>query len=123
MIRGENHELRGVEAVIDKDLNSVLLADQIDAEVLVLATNVDNARLDWGTEKAWALGVVSVTEMRGHLSDGQFPPGSMGPKVEAICSFVETTGGKGIITNLDSITDAINGNAGTVVVPDEVAKA
>ena len=55
--------------------------------------------------------------MRGHLSDGQFPPGSMGPKVEAICRFVETTGGKGIITT------AIDGKAGTVVVPDEVAKA
>lgn len=118
VIRAENHELKGVEAVIDKDLNSVLLADQIDAEVLVLATNVDNAWLDWGTDTARALGVVSVSEMRGHLSDGQFPPGSMGPKVEAICRFVETTGGKGIITNLDSITEAINGNAGTVVVPD-----
>lgn len=121
VIRGENHELKGVEAVIDKDLNSVLLADQIDAEVLVLATNVDNAWLDWGTDKARALGVLSVTEMRGHLSDGQFPPGSMGPKVEAICRFVETTGGKGIITNLDSITEAINGNAGTVVVADPKA--
>lgn len=122
VIRGENHELKGVEAVIDKDLNSVLLADQIDAEVLILATNVDNAWLDWGTDKARALGVVSVTEMRQHLDDQQFPPGSMGPKVEAICRFVETTGGKGIITNLSSITAAIEGKAGTVVVPDEVAK-
>ncbi len=119
VVRMENHDLKGVEAVIDKDLNSVLLADQIDAEVLVLATNVDNAWLDWGTDKARALGVVSVSEMRGHLADGQFPPGSMGPKVEAICRFVETTGGKGIITNLSNIADAITGNGGTVVVPDE----
>ena len=114
----EDGGLRGVEAVIDKDLNSVLLADQIDAEVLVLATNVDNAWLDWGTDKARALGTVSVGEMRGHLADNQFPPGSMGPKVEAICRFVETTGGRGIITNLASITEALNGSVGTVVVPD-----
>lgn len=118
VIRGENHELKGIEAVIDKDLNSVLLADQIDAEILVLATNVDNAWLDWGTDTARALGSIGVTEMRRHLAEGQFPPGSMGPKVEAICRFVETTGGKGIITNLDSITGAINGHAGTVVMPD-----
>ena len=118
VIRTDDHGFKGVEAVIDKDLNSVLLADQIHAEVLVLATNVDNAWLDWGTDKARALGVVSVTEMRGHLSDGQFPPGSMGPKVEAICRFVESTGGKGIITNLDNITGALAGTAGTVVVPD-----
>ena len=118
VIRTGDHEFEGVEAVIDKDLNSVLLADQIDAEVLVLATNVDNAWLDWGTDKARALGTVSVGEMRGHLADNQFPPGSMGPKVEAICRFVETTGGRGIITNLASITEALNGSVGTVVVPD-----
>lgn len=118
IVRTGEHEFKGVEAVIDKDLNSVLLADQIDAEVLVLATNVDNAWLDWGTDKARALGTVTVTEMRGHLADNQFPPGSMGPKVEAICRFVETTGGRGIITNLDSITNAIDGKAGTVVIPD-----
>ncbi|MDO5736880.1 MAG: carbamate kinase [Propionibacteriaceae bacterium] len=118
VIRTDDHELKGVEAVIDKDLNSVLLAAQIDAEVLVLATNVDNAWLDWGKDTARALGTASVTEMRQHLAGGQFPPGSMGPKVEAICRFVETTGGKGIITNLDSITEAIAGRAGTVVMPD-----
>lgn len=123
VIRTDDHGLQGVEAVIDKDLNCVLLADQIDAEVLVLATNVDNAWLDWGTDKARALGTVGVTEMRGHLSDGQFPPGSMGPKVEAICRFVESTGGKGIITNLDNITGALAGNAGTVVVPDASVNA
>ncbi len=121
VIRADDQKLHGVEAVIDKDLNSVLLADQINANHLVLATDVDNAWLDWGTDRARAIGVVSVTEMRTHLADGQFPPGSMGPKVEAICRFVETTGGKGIITNLDSITNAIEGDAGTVVVPDSNA--
>lgn len=118
VVRTEDHKLKGVEAVIDKDLNSVLLADQIDAEILVLATNVDNAWLDWGTDKARALETVTVSEMRKHLADNQFPPGSMGPKVEAACLFVETTGGKGVITNLNSITDAIAGDAGTTVIPD-----
>ena len=119
VIRTEDHELEGVEAVIDKDLNSVLLADQIDAEVIVLATNVDNAWLDWGMDQARALGNIHVSEMRRYLAEGQFPAGSMGPKVEAICRFVENTGGKGIITNLNSITKAINFEAGTVVIPDD----
>lgn len=107
----------GVEAVIDKDLNSVLLADQISADTLVLATNVDNAWLDWGKENARAIGEIDVATMRQHLADGQFPPGSMGPKVDAVCSFVETTGGRGIITRLEKIADAVAGNAGTVVTP------
>lgn len=107
----------GVEAVIDKDLNSVLLADQISADTLVLATNVDNAWLDWGTVRARAIGEIDVATMRQHLADGQFPPGSMGPKVDAVCSFVEATGGRGIITRLEKITDAVAGQAGTVVVP------
>lgn len=117
VVRTEDNKLQGVEAVIDKDLNSVLLADQIHADVLVLATNVDNAWLDWGTDNARPLGTVSVAEMRSHLADKQFPPGSMGPKVEAVCRFVETTGGKGIITALARITEAMHGQAGTVVVP------
>lgn len=107
----------GVEAVIDKDLHSVLLADQISADTLVLATNVDNAWLDWGTDHARPIGEIDVATMRQHLADGQFPAGSMGPKVDAVCSFVEATGGRGIITRLEKITDAVSGQAGTVVVP------
>ncbi len=107
----------GVEAVIDKDLNSVLLANQISADALVLATNVDNAWLDWGTDDARAIGEVDVRTMRQYQADGQFPAGSMGPKVDAVCSFVESTGGRGIITRLEKITNAVAGNAGTIVTP------
>lgn len=115
VIRTADGELKGVEAVIDKDLNSVLLAEQIKADALVLATNVDNAWLDWGTDNARAIGTIDVATMRGHLADGQFPPGSMGPEVDAVCSFVEATGGKGIITKLENIREAVEGAAGTVV--------
>lgn len=86
-------------------------------DTLVLATNVDNAWLDWGTDHASPIGEIDVATMRKHLADGQFPAGSMGPKVDAVCSFVEATGGRGIITRLEKITDAVSGKAGTVVVP------
>lgn len=117
VVRDVTGRLRGVEAVIDKDLSSILLADQIDAEVLVIATNVDNAWVDWGTDRARPLGEVSLAEMRAHQAEGQFPPGSMGPKVEAACRFVERTGGRAVITSLARITEAIAGVAGTVVLP------
>ncbi len=117
VVRDEEGRLRGVEAVIDKDLSSILLADQIDAEVLVIATNVDNAWVDWGKDNARPLGNVSVGEMRAHQAAGQFPPGSMGPKVEAACRFVERTGCRAVITSLERITEAIEGTAGTIVGP------
>jgi len=117
VVEREGGRYEGVEAVIDKDLNSVLLADQISADALVLATNVDNAWLDWGTDSARPIGEIDVAAMRKHLADGQFPPGSMGPKVDAVCSFVEKTGGRGIITRLEKITDAVAGNAGTIITP------
>lgn len=117
VIRREDGTLAGIEAVIDKDLNSVLLANQIDADTLVLATNVDNAWLNWGTDAAAAIGDVDVATMRGYLADGQFGAGSMGPKVEAACQFVEATGGRAIITKLERITEAAAGRAGTIVRP------
>jgi len=107
----------GVEAVIDKDLNSVLLASQIDADALVLATNVDNAWIDFGKDSARPLGQVDLATMRSLEADGQFAPGSMLPKVQAVCTFVERTGGRGVITSLGRITEALEGGAGTVVVP------
>ena len=103
--------------VIDKDLNSVLLASQIDADALVLATNVDNAWIDFGKDSARPLGQVDLATMRSLEADGQFAPGSMLPKVQAVCTFVERTGGRGVITSLGRITEALEGGAGTVVVP------
>ncbi len=114
----EDGELRGVEAVIDKDLAAALLAATVDADVLVIATDVPNAVLRFGQPDAEPLGRVSVTQLRGYLREGHFGGGSMGPKVEAACRFVERGGRHTSITKLDQRLDAVEGRVGTVVVPD-----
>ena len=114
----EDGVLRGVEAVIDKDLGAALLARTVAADVLVIATDVPHAVLRFGTPEAEPLGRVTVAELRGHLADGQFASGSMGPKVEAACRFVEHGGQHAVITELDQILEAVAGRAGTLVVPD-----
>jgi len=111
-------ELRGIEAVIDKDLAAALLAATVDAEVLVIATDVANAVLRFGRPDAEPLGRVPVSQMRDHLRGGHFGSGSMGPKVEAACRFVEQGGRHAAITELDQILDAVEGRVGTIVVPD-----
>ena len=113
----EDGELRGVEAVIDKDLGAAVLARTVSADVLVIATDVPNAVLRFGTPEAEPLGRVGVTRMREHLAAGHFAGGSMGPKVDAACRFVEQGGSHAAITELSQILDAASGRAGTVVVP------
>jgi carbamate kinase len=109
--------LRGVEAVIDKDLGAALLALTVEADVLVIVTDVANAVLRFGTPDAEPLDRVDVRRMRALARDGHFASGSMGPKVEAACRFVEQGGTRAVITNLESILDAVEGEVGTVVVP------
>ena len=102
--------LRGVEAVIDKDLGAALLAVTVDAEVLVVATDVPHAVLRSGRPDAEPLGRVGVSRLREHLAAGHFASGSMGPKVEAACRFVEQGGRRAVITQLDQILDAVAGS-------------
>jgi len=109
--------LRGVEAVIDKDLGAAVLARDLRADVLVIATDVANAVLGWGTPDAAPLGRVDVVRLRGLAAEGHFASGSMGPKVDAACRFVEQGGSRAVITSLEHITDALDGAAGTVVLP------
>jgi carbamate kinase len=116
-VRRPDGALVGVEAVIDKDLGAALLADTTGADVLVIATDVPNAVIRWGEPDAEPLGTLTVEELRGHAADGHFASGSMGPKVDAVCRFVEATGRRGVITSLDQITAAVAGDAGTVVLP------
>jgi carbamate kinase len=115
VVRDPDGTLRGVEAVIDKDLAAALLARTAGARRLVLATDVEAAVLGWGTDRERPLGAVSTDELRGHARDGAFASGSMGPKVEAACRFVEAGGERAVITSLDRIADAVAGRAGTVV--------
>jgi len=114
----EEDGYRGVEAVIDKDLSAALLARTVDADVLVIATDVPNAVLRFGTPEAEPIGRVPVSTMRAYAAEGHFAGGSMGPKVEAAMRFVEATGRTSVITDLDSIIDGLAGDAGTVVTPD-----
>jgi carbamate kinase len=104
--------LVGVEAVIDKDLASELLAREVSADLYVMATDVDAVYTDWGTPLQHATGTVTVDELRKQT----FPAGSMGPKVEAACRFVEATGGRAAIGALTDIQRIVDGDAGTQVV-------
>jgi carbamate kinase len=113
----EDGRLRGVEAVIDKDLGAALLARVVEADTLVVATDVSHAVLAYGTPDAEPIGEVTAARMREYAAAGHFASGSMGPKVDAVCRFVEATGRRGVITSLDHILEAVTGATGTVVVP------
>jgi carbamate kinase len=117
VVRDENGSLRGVEAVIDKDLGAALLARAVAADRLLIATDVDSAVLRFGEPDAQPIGKVTVETMRSYLQEGHFSSGSMGPKVEAVCRFVEQSGSPGIITSLHNIVAGVRGESGTVVVP------
>jgi carbamate kinase len=107
--------LAGVQAVIDKDLTAAVLARDLAVDMLVIATDVEHAVIGWGTPSARPLTAVTPAELREHLTAGAFPGGSMGPKVEAVCRFVEATGRRAAITSLSRIIEAVAGTAGTVV--------
>ena len=109
----ERRKLRGVEAVIDKDRASALLAEEVDAECLLLATDVDAVYLDWGTPEEKP--IRNITPDR--LARYSFPSGSMGPKVEAACAFVERTGRKAVIGALQEIEEMLAGRVGTLIEP------
>ncbi len=104
---------RGVDAVIDKDLASSRLAQDIEADVFVIATDVEAAAVDWGKPEQRFLRNVSADELQRFVDEGHFAAGSMGPKVEALLGFVRATGNRGIICELDDIEKAIAGDAGT----------
>jgi carbamate kinase len=114
VVREPDGRLRGVEAVIDKDLGAALLAHSLGADVLVIATDVAAAVVGWGTAAARPLGEVDVAELRRIAAEGHFASGSMGPKVEAACRFAEN-GGRSVITSLDAIADAVHSAVGTVI--------
>jgi len=106
--------LIGVEAVIDKDLASELLAREVGADLFVMATDVDGVYKDWGTPTQERLETVTVSELRAL----DFAAGSMGPKVEAAARFVERTGHRAAIGALHDIAGIVEGTAGTNVIPD-----
>ncbi|RIQ11277.1 carbamate kinase [Jiangella rhizosphaerae] len=125
VVRDPDGSIRGVEAVIDKDLGAALLGRALGAEVLVIATDVDGAVLGFGTPDQRAVGTVDVATLRGYAAEGHFASGSMGPKVEAACRFVEQGGRRAVITTLTRIADAVRadtGGAGTTVLPADITR-
>jgi len=102
---------RGIEAVIDKDLCSELLARTLDADVLLMATDVDAVYADWGTPSARAIRRANPTWLRSRT----FPTGSMGPKVDGACRFAEATGGRAVIGGLGNLGALLRGDAGTTI--------
>jgi carbamate kinase len=113
-VPGQDRTLGGVEAVIDKDLASALLARDLDADLFVMATDVDGVYAGWGSRDQRRLERVTPEELRGQ----PFAAGSMGPKVDAAMRFVEATGKRAAIGSLEDIEDIVEGNAGTTVVPE-----
>ena len=112
--KGEERRLVGVEAVIDKDLASSLLARDLDADLFVMATDVDGVYADWGTPQQRRLERVTATE----LAAMPFAAGSMGPKVGAAVEFASLSGKRAAIGSLDQIEGLVAGTAGTSIVPD-----
>ena len=115
----ENVGLRGVEAVIDKDLGGQRLARDLDASTFVILTDVDAVCLHYGMSNERKLGTITVTEGRRYAAEGHFAKGSMGPKVEAALRFVEGGGHRAIIASLRQASAALDGTAGTQIIPDE----
>jgi carbamate kinase len=100
---------------IDKDLTAALLARAVDADVLVIATDVAHAVAGWGTPEAHDIGRVTLEQMEAYAAAGHFASGSMGPKVEAALRFVRAGGSRSIITALDQLATAVDGHVGTVI--------
>lgn len=109
VVRDDEGNLHGVEAVIDKDRASSVLAGQIGADVLFLLTQVEKVALDFGKPGQSDLDTLRVDEARKHLDDGQFPPGSMGPKVESAIAFLEAGGEEAVITRPELLAEALKG--------------
>jgi carbamate kinase len=112
------HRLEGVQAVIDKDRASAALAHSVNAELLIMLTGVERVALDFGTRWQRDMARLTVSDAEQLLRAGEFPPGSMGPKVESAVRFVRHGGRAAIVTCAARLTDAVDGSAGTWIVPD-----
>ena len=111
--RDDKGQIHGVEAVIDKDRSGLKLAEQTEADVFMMLTDVPNVYINFGKENEQKLEEITVEEAEKHVADGQFPAGSMLPKIEAAIAFAKHEGKEGIICSLDEAVLALEGKAGT----------
>jgi carbamate kinase len=110
--------LEGVDGVIDKDLASAVLARDIDAEEIIILTSVDRVALNFDQPDQVDLSTLTLSEAQNYLDQGQFPKGSMGPKIQAAINFLQQGGKKVIITSIENAVDALINNSGTVITPN-----
>jgi carbamate kinase len=117
VVRDSNGYLKGIEAVIDKDRASSLLAKLINAEMFMILTAVDYAYINFGKPDQKPLKKISIEEAEELMSEGHFAKGSMYPKIESVVEFVKKTKKKAIITSLQKVDDAVHEKSGTIVLP------
>ena len=116
VVKDENGFLKGVPAVIDKDFAAEMIGNYIGAELLLLITPVDKVAINFGTPEQKSLSKITLEEAEQYFEQGHFPPGSMGPKMQAAIQFLHSGGKKAIITSLECIESAIKGKAGTEII-------
>ncbi len=117
VIRRDDGSLEGVEAVIDKDFGSALMANLINADLFVISTAVEKVALNFNTPDEVYLDSMTVAEAKQYIEEGHFAPGSMLPKVQAIIQFLESGGKKALITDPEHIGEALRGETGTWILP------
>ncbi len=117
VIINEDGDIEGIEAVIDKDFGSALLAKMIDADLFVISTAVEKVALNFNEPDQKWLDKITVAEAKQYIEEGHFAPGSMLPKMQAIIQFLETGGKKALITDPKNIGNALEGKTGTWIVP------
>jgi carbamate kinase len=117
VVRGRDGQWRGVEAVIDKDFASALLAAELKAELYIVLTGVPQVAIDYGKPAQRFVDRLTVADAQRYQAEGQFPAGSMGPKIEAALQFVRSTGQQVLITDVEHLREALEGKAGTLIVP------
>ena len=114
----EGRAFHGVDAVIDKDLASAKLAEEIRVDVFLIATDVEGVALGYGEPDQRFLRNITLAEAAQYREEGHFPPGSMGPKIEAAVQFIKKRGKRAVITSIEAIESAVAGTAGTEIVGD-----
>jgi len=114
----DGQSYKGVEAVIDKDLASSLLASKLNADMLIITTGEDQVALHYRQRNQTFLDHMSLAEAEAHLGEGEFPPGSMGPKIKAGIDFIKQGGKEVLITTPEHLLQALEGKTGTRITQD-----
>ena len=117
VVVGDNGKLRGIEGVVDKDLAAEKLAEVVGANTLLILTDVEKVKTNFGKTNESDVDKMTLAEAKNHLEEGHFLPGSMKPKIIACIRFLERGGRKAIITSLDKAVEALDGKTGTTIVP------